>query len=335
MISHTHIKTMSTNETTCIKLSIDDSNDDKKGDHIKTKDDASASETKCIKLSIEDYFNSNDEENEGDYNILEVTTSQTAAFKQLFKRLKNLTTNLNMSFVAPNPKGGLMISNITDDRSAYVKVKLDACQFEYFDCEESVINVGVDMAKFYSILVELDDSEQITFYINNKSKYIMHIKGTGYHMGYGKHTLVKEIRLLDLSRKIINLNSIEFQNMITIESEKLHNICQLYTSCDFIKIITHGKEIIFNGNSNTEKINLSYTDTRDNSNKKETIHVEGTYDIGLLRNFSKCYYLCNEIDIYHKNDFPIVLRIRVTTLGNMYIFISPIIHADNEYANNK
>ena len=53
--------------------------------------------------------------------------------------------------------------------------------------------------------------------------------------------------------------------------------------------------------------------------------VQGVYELRHLMGFSKCNKLCPTIDIYLKNEFPLVLIISIATLGKMYVFLSPIV----------
>lgn len=285
-----------------------------------------SNKTKRIILTIEDYFNSNNDDDKTNANILEIKTSETRAIKQLFKKLKNLTYCANINFVAPNPTGGIMINNLTDDRSVFIKIKLDADKFEKFYCKDKIVKAGVNILEFNCILKKLNDNEPITFYMNNDSKNILYIKGTINDTTNGKTQMDEKLYLLDLGDINMPIPKTEFQNKITIDSGKLHNICNLCDSHQFITIITHGNEIIFKANSDSQIIHLSMKDINFDSGK-EPLHIEGMYEIYELKNFSKCDKLCSTIDIYHKKDFPLVLHIPITILGNMYVFIAPVVES--------
>ena len=71
---------------------------------------------------------------------------------------------------------------------------------------------------------------------------------------------------------------------------------------------------------------MCYRDSNYTTKKKDKPDhvVQGVYELRNLMNFSKCNKLCNTIELYLKNDFPLVLVISVATLGKMYVFLSPI-----------
>lgn len=72
----------------------------------------------------------------------------------------------------------------------------------------------------------------------------------------------------------------------------------------------------------TSKKKQSKTITSTNTNNN--VIIQGVYDLKYLTEFSKCNRLCQKIEMYLKNDFPLIIAIPVATLGKMYAFLAPI-----------
>ena len=49
---------------------------------------------------------------------------------------------------------------------------------------------------------------------------------------------------------------------------------------------------------------------------------QGNYDLRYLSTFCKCTNLCANVDIFMKNDYPLVIRYFVASLGTIYLCLS-------------
>lgn len=218
--------------------------------------------------------------------------------------------------------GGIRILRLTEDRNTLIKLILHANKFEYFRCTEPKIKVGVDMSQLHTMLKSVSDNDPITLYMNKGCRDILYIHSDTGDSGHTEETDL-EIPLLDIENQEVPLPKAKFQNKITMAADKFHLICkQLSNTSDTVEIISVDNEIGFKGNSDGAKTSKTYKDTH-NKKKKNTEIVQGIYDLRHLLYFSKCNKLCPTVDIYLKNDFPLVLSIHVGTLGKMYVFLTP------------
>ena len=53
--------------------------------------------------------------------------------------------------------------------------------------------------------------------------------------------------------------------------------------------------------------------------------VQGVYELKNLVLFTKCTNLCNNIEIFMKNDYPLVIKYTVASLGHIHLCLTPII----------
>ena len=63
-----------------------------------------------------------------------------------------------------------------------------------------------------------------------------------------------------------------------------------------------------------------------NQNPEEI--VQGVYALKHLVLFSKCTNLCNTIDIYLKNDYPLIIKYNVASLGDIKLCLAPKVEND-------
>src|SRR4029078_5817006 len=70
-------------------------------------------------------------------------------------------------------------------------------------------------------------------------------------------------------------------------------------------------------------INHASTKTKGGADVTPKI-VQGIFELKHLVLFSKCASLCNDIEIYMKNDFPLVIKYTVATLGRILLCLTPI-----------
>ena len=78
-------------------------------------------------------------------------------------------------------------------------------------------------------------------------------------------------------------------------------------------------------------VSLSGIPDRDPTVKacKNDVPIHGSYELKNILLFSRCGKLCDNVIIYFKDDFPLILHIPISTLGKMYVFLTPRNEADN------
>jgi len=219
--------------------------------------------------------------------------------------------------------GGIRILRLTQDKSVLIKLILDAVNFEYFKCTEPKITIGIDMSQLHAMLKSINDNDPITLYMNRDNRSTLYIHSTSENNEHTEETDL-EVCLMDIGNQEMPLPRAEFQNKITMAADKFHTICKhLNNNSVHVEITSINNEISFKGKNEGGKISRTYKDANSKKKDKQNHVVQGNYELRNLMYFSKCNKLCQTIDIYLKNDFPLVLVISVATLGKMYIFLTP------------
>jgi proliferating cell nuclear antigen len=289
-----------------------------------------------------------------DNHILEVKTTQTSAFKQAIERIANVISECCIVFQSSkrennkknnksskrekkendhqnNSKNdGIQIVRLSEDKTILINVQMDAQNFEYFQCNEPKIVVGVDLQYLHNSLKIINDDAPIVIYMMHDNRSTLYIKCLNEYTGSTEETLI-EINLMDIANHEMPLPRMEFQNRITISSDKFHNICKnLNNSSTYVEITSINNQISFRGQNENGKITMTYKDTEfSNCYQDSNLVIQGVYELRNLIYFSKCSKLCNKIHLYLKNDFPLVLSISIASLGKMYVFISPVDPVEN------
>lgn len=291
-----------------------------------------------------------------DNKVLEIRTTQTGALKQVFERVSGVISDCCLTFMPadkdinntgddneyyedestksshkqskttdrPKNTGGIRIIRLTEDNNTLVKVVLEAANFEYFRCDEPKITVGVDMHTLHSHLKMINDDDPIVIYMKKDIQGSLYIRSLSENNDNSEEREI-ELFLMDIINPEIPVPKTEFQNRITMKSDKFHLICKhLSQNSTFVEITSINNEILFKGQSEGGKVTMTYKDTGYKKKEKPDQVIQGVYELRNLLGFSKCNKLCNTIEIYLKNDFPLVLVISVATLGKMYVFLSPI-----------
>uniref|UniRef100_A0A6C0CB45 Proliferating cell nuclear antigen PCNA N-terminal domain-containing protein n=1 Tax=viral metagenome TaxID=1070528 RepID=A0A6C0CB45_9ZZZZ len=314
----------------------------------------------------------NIQKNHKPQRILEVRTSQTGVLKQVFERISTVISDCCIVFIPPdktfdqsqdddyyekidaNPTnerkkrkknlvekntakkacgGGIRILRLTEDKSVLIKLALDSDKFDYFMCTEPKIKIGVDINQLHAMLKMINDDEPIIFYMNKDNMNRLYINSVAKNNDGSEETDI-ELFLMDISNPELQIPQTEFQNIITIASDKFHTDCKHFNNnTRIVEIISINDQISFKGISDAGHITKTYKDIHGAKNPSKNVVVQGRYELKNLLSFSKCNKLCNTIDIYLKNDFPLVLVIAIATLGKMYVFLTPIEEETNKEKN--
>jgi proliferating cell nuclear antigen PCNA len=228
---------------------------------------------------------------------------------------------------------GIRILTTTKDRNILVNMKLDAENFDVFYCRRPKLTIGMDLNYLHSFLASISNEGMITFCMDEDNINILNIKGIS---DKNNEQVDLYINLLDITDEKVNINSIKpvtFDAMVSISSQKFHKMCKnLGANSTYVEIRSIGTQISFTGRGECGKITINLTDTDESLKIKSndvTNVVQGVYELKALTLFTKCNTLCPNIDMFMKNNFPLVLKITVASLGRVFFFCTPINQLDS------
>lgn len=247
--------------------------------------------------------------------ILYITTVQSNAIRILFESLKDVLTDVNMHINS----NGIKIISMDGSKSAIIHLKLLASQFEIFNCREDM-NIGINMLSLFKILKSIKNNDVISFYIDTDTTKL-NIKLENKE----KNTeIVSTLKLLDIDEHILNIPNIEFQTILTIPSNDFQNyVRDLSIISSEIKIESSNNILTLSadGDFASQKIMIKQTDSGLTLSKAE--HAIGVFNLKYLLLFTKSTNLCNNIEIYLKTNFPIIVIYNVANLGQLKFCLAP------------
>lgn len=94
-----------------------------------------------------------------------------------------------------------------------------------------------------------------------------------------------------------------------------------------IEIKSIGSQLLLNcsGDFASQETTLGETNNglKFNQVSPEELPIQGVYSLKYLVLFTKCTGLCNQINLYIKNDYPLVIKYAVASLGNIKLCLAP------------
>jgi len=142
---------------------------------------------------------------------------------------------------------------------------------------------------------------------------------------------------LNFSAESLNLNetnatfNIAFDAVITMDSKKFNDLChEMNDNTDLIEIKCFNDKIVFVCERKNKSIKTTF---RTSSHNVYIVHsndyfghiISGVFELKTLVLLSKSISLSNNIEIYMKNNFPLVIKYDINGLGKFMISLKPVI----------
>jgi proliferating cell nuclear antigen len=255
---------------------------------------------------------------------LEVRTVQSSAFKTLIEAAKELLTDTCIEF----DENGMKIVAMDTSHIVLVHLKLEASKFEYYQCRSKIV-LGVNMINFYKLIKTLNSNDTLTLFVDEINQNHLGIKCENVEKN-SKTTF--KLNLLDLDNPKITVNPAEFNSVITLPSTDFQKICRdCHNISDMVEIKNINNQLIFTckGDFCSQETILSDHDGVNTiTTKKHGDIVQGLFSLKYLVLFTKCTNLCNTVELYLKNDYPIIVKFAVASLGELKLCLSPVVNDD-------
>lgn len=252
--------------------------------------------------------------------ILNIKTVQSGAFRILIEALKEILTDGNLIF----DETGMKLMAMDSTHTILIHMKLESCNFEFYHCPGKTIT-GVNMLNLFKLIKTMTNSETLTLFIekNNENSLGIRINNTEKN----SQTTYK-LNLLDIPEDNIVIPPAEFETELSYPSSDFQKIIRdMVNIGENIEIKSIGPQLILNctGDFAVQETILGETNNglKFNQITSEDKPVQGMYSLKYLMLFTKCTNLCNQINLYIKNDYPIVIRYNVASLGDIKLCLAP------------
>lgn len=254
--------------------------------------------------------------------VLEVKTVQSQAFKILVECLKELLTDTTIDF----DETGMKIVSLDSSHSVLAHCKLVAEKFEYYYCENK-LSIGVNFINLYKLIKTINSNDTLTLFIESNDPNHLGIK---IENGEKNSKTTYKLNLLDLDSDQIHIDNAEFNTVINLPSVDFQKWCRdMHNIADAVEIKNIGNQLFLSCKGDFCSQETVIVDNENGVNtinykKSNTEIVQGVFNLKYLVLFSKCSNLCSTVELLLKNDYPIVVRYLVASLGEVKLALSPI-----------
>ena len=256
-------------------------------------------------------------------NLFEIRTVQAGSFRTLIEALKEILTEANLEFDA----SGIKVMSVDETHTVLVYLRLYNDRFENYYCPSKHI-LGVNMIYFFKLIKTMGNNDSLTLYLpaSNPNKLGIRMENAD------KSTVTNYfLKLFDTSLDDIQIPNLNFSNIIHMPSLELQKVCRdmnaLGEKLD-VEITSSGPDLMFkcegdfaeqetvmSENSNTMKVQKAGP-----SNEV----INGVFQLRHLVLFTKCTSLCQSIELYLKNNLPLIIQYSVANLGSIKLVCASI-----------
>jgi proliferating cell nuclear antigen len=257
-------------------------------------------------------------------NLFEIKSVQSGAFRTLIEALKEILTEANLEFDSQ----GIKVMAVDETHTVLVYLRLHADRFENYFCPVKHV-LGVNMIYLFKLIKTMGNSDSLTLYLpaSNPNKL-------GIRMENSEKSTVTTyyLKLFDTDVEDIQIPSLNFTSIIHMPSLDLQKICRdmnaLGEKLD-VEVTSSGSDLIFKcvGDFAEQETIISENNStmkvQKGANATNEI-VQGIFQLKHLVLFTKCTSLCPSIELYLKNDYPLILKYTVANLGEVKLVLAPI-----------
>lgn len=264
----------------------------------------------------------------GDQYIMYMNTVQASAFCKTIESLKEILNDTNITF----DNEGIRIMTMDGLKTSLINVRMYGKNFEQYYCENEIL-VGVNMANLHKLIKSIENNDMLTLYLKKDEVYTLGIIIN--NPDKNRSTQLK-LKLLDLDHKRIEVPSTEFRNVITLPSSDFQRICRdMQNIGDKITIENYGTHIqlVCKGDFADQTTVISGINKDVTTECPESEVVRGTFSLKHLSLFTRCTNLCNTVELYLKNEYPLLVKYGIANLGRIFMALTPCIidnHDDSE-----
>jgi len=258
--------------------------------------------------------------NETDGCTMFLKTEQSGAFKILIEALKEILTEGNLIF----DETGIKLMAMDSTKSILIHMKLEAQQFEFFHCPDKVI-VGVNMLNLFKLIKTMTNSEILTLFIEEDNTNKLGIMITNIEKN---SKTVYKLNLLDIEEGQIDIPPAKFETELSLPSSDFQKIIRdMVNIGENIDVKSVGPQLILNcsGDFASQETILGETSNglKFFQQTEEAVPSQGVFSLKYLNQFTKCTNLCQQINVYIKNDYPLIIRYSVAGLGDIKLCLAP------------
>jgi proliferating cell nuclear antigen PCNA len=229
-------------------------------------------------------------------------------------------------------QGGIKIVAVDDHQSLMIYVKLNSENFFDFFVKYKVYSIGIDLRELHKFMktidkdcimtmsIDKDEQQKIEFHLQNQLKSI-----DKYH----------KQKLLDTDDNTKRMpKQTEFEMTVLMDTSDFKKVCtEMSQFSEYVEILCTSKEITFKCVGDQSESVIKFKSGENGSvkilslkNDKKSPIVQGIYNLKQLVTFGRCVNLCNDMQLYLRNSYPLFIHYTVGSLGKMLVGLTPTDH---------
>lgn len=274
--------------------------------------------------------------------VLKLQTTQGSSIKQLIECMNFILDEINITFtpkyISDNSEdddesklkvGGITIKEINKQSSVLIHCKLDADKFENYEYkyEKKKITIGINLGNLLKCLKCMNNYDTMTWEIDdedfNKLTIIFETKTNDK-----EEKKIFKLNLMDLDDEELVIDPVNFNYLINLPSQDFQEYCKkMVLATNKLELICNGDKLILKGKGDMGSIEFETAQSPGGLQIQKIIKTneifQGLYDLKYLQMFTKCTNLCNNVILYLKNDYPLIVEYAVAALGKIKLVLSP------------
>ena len=246
------------------------------------------------------------------------------------ENLSNTHTTFTNTYINNSDKkniGGLVIKELNKTGKILVYIRLDADKFDVYkyNYNQNKLILGIDINNLLKCLKCMTHFDTMTWLVDEDdiNKLIIILESIEK-----KEKKTFRINLMDIEEETYEISPIQFPYSIYLPSQDFHKYCKdMATSTDKIEIKVTSNKLIFSGKGEIGQMEFEVSESNgglsilSTSNTNEI--VQGLFELKFLLIFAKCTNLCNQVILFLKNDYPIIVNYQIAALGEIKLVLSP------------
>jgi proliferating cell nuclear antigen len=254
--------------------------------------------------------------------IIDVRTIQGIPFKTMTEALKDILVDINIEF----NETGIKIMEIDATQSILVHLHLDAAKFQHYYCKKRTI-IGVSIINFFKLIKTVTNNDILRLSIDENDENVLHIiienSEKNYYTKY-------DLNLLEIEYNEYECPDKKFDCQLILPSQCLQKICRdMGNISDIVEVQVINNSLVFKCSGDFAKQETVFKEN-DNKNDDSIIFkdnnneiIQGYYSLKHLISFTKCTNLCQSLELYIKNNYPLIIVYDIGNMGKLKLCLSP------------
>jgi proliferating cell nuclear antigen len=251
-----------------------------------------------------------------------ILTIQSVMIKCMVEAVKEILPDTNIEI----GQDGIRILSMDPTHTTLVHMSLQSNNFESYFCRQKQI-IGINMINFFKLIKTITNNDTLTLFIEKDD--VNHL-GIKIENEQKKYSTMYKLALMDLNDQVISVPPAKFSSVITMKATDFQKICRdMNNISDEIEIKAVAGQLILTcqgefAHQETilgESTNGGMTFAQNND---DTEIIQGIFSLKYLTLFTKCTNLCQSIQIFLKNDYPIIVSYDVGSIGSIRFAAAPV-----------